>query len=143
MLSSTHMTCFWDAILAKLPKETIQKWLGDIYGASTGVSPKHTFINMLKARVEDVNINDVIWNDVQLSSTEISEYIQWIREYDVGGIEQGHDTSVCDPFLVLICHIFIYDIDHAYNGVTLRYRNTNNRNTDRRLFLTSDRGHMW
>jgi len=130
------MTCFWDAILSKLPRNVIHKYLDVCNGHKQ-------FIDLLKERAKSVNITDVTWNDTQLSTKEVAEYIEWISQYDTSGINAGHDTSVCDPFLVLICHIFMYDIDHDYNGTLIRYRNTNNRDAQRCLFFASDRGHMW
>ena len=134
------MTCFWDAIMAKLPLIHIHKYLDD------AVSDKISLIVALKTRAAHVLrecIDDVTWSDAKLSTQEVAEHIQWITQYNIDEITNGHDTSVCDPFLVFICHIFLYDIDHEYNGVIIRYRNTNNRDISKRLHFASDRGHMW
>lgn len=129
------MTCFWDGIMSKLPQNDVAKYLGD-------VTSKITFIELLKKRSRVVNINDVFWNDTLISVQEISEYKTWIDEYDTTKITQGHDTSVCDPFLVLICHIFICDIDHEYRGVVVRYRNASS-NGKKKIYFASDAGHFW
>ena len=114
------MTCFWDAILGKLPRDTITKYLGDADSTTT-------FIRLLKEYATRTNINDVMWNGTLIPPRKITECLAWIRDYDIGAISNGHDTSICDPFLVLICHLFMYDIDHDYRGTTMRYHNMNNR----------------
>ncbi len=129
------MTCFWDAILSKLPRNSIVKYLGDFDNTTT-------FIALLKDRAARTTIDDVTWNSTLIPAREIIEHSEWIRDYNACSISHGHDTSVCDPFLVLICHVFLYDIDHDYCGNTIQYRNVNNRD-GKKLFFASDRGHMW
>lgn len=126
------MTCFWDGIMNKLGRGQMEKYLG------CADSPRN-FVLALRARLGP--INDVMWNGALISEQEMTESATWIRSYDVEKISQGHDCSVCDPFLILICHIFIVDIIHDYNGHEVIYKNINNR-TKNVLTFSSNTGHF-
>jgi hypothetical protein len=127
------MTCFWDGLMSRLTSQEIEKHLGTVRGHAD-------FINLLKARSQMSNINDVLWNNAQLSPKIIQETQEWIESYNVNGIGSGHDCSSCDPFLILCCHIFRINILHDYNGHIVTYTHIG---ANRTLSFKSDRGHFW
>lgn len=127
------MTCFWDGLTSRLTNKEIEKHLGTVRGHVD-------FINLLKARSQMSNINDVLWNNTQLSPKIIQENQEWIGSYNVNGIGGGHDCSICDPFLILCCHVFRINILHDYNGHLITYTNTG---ANRTLSFKSDKGHFW
>lgn len=57
----------------------------------------------------------------------MNENMDWIRAYESGNLSNGHFTSVCDPFLILLSHLTDYDICHMYlNKHPIWYRNAFN-----------------
>ena len=133
------MTCFWDGIMSKIPLADMNKYLG-------GVKNVQDLINLLKARCVMSLINDVEWNGQPLSPKMIAETKEWVANYNAAAIGGGHDCSVCDPFLILICHIFRVNIIHDYNGHKINYviastsANSAARST---ISFGSNSGHFW
>ncbi len=132
------MTCFWDTILSKLQPKEINNVLSKTCNYVT--INQLLFINLLKQNITPTT--DVLWNGEELSFKQIEENLDWIRTYDVTKIQGGHDCSICDPFLLLICQLFIVNITHHYNGKTIQYVNRYNT-SGKSMILHSDRGHMW
>ena len=59
-------------------------------------------------------------------------------------MSQGYDCSICDPFLILICELFIININHIYLGNKIDYTNKKNVfNNNYTITIQSDKGHMW
>lgn len=116
------MTCFWDGLISKLTLNEINKHLADRTLSSV---PPAEFVNMLKARSAKSRPDDVLWNGQPLTDKLMQETAEWIAEYNVAKIGDGHDCSICDPFLIMICHIFMVCIEHNYLGHKITYTNTN------------------
>lgn len=125
------MTCFWNAIISKL----------SIIHDITINRPKD-MVSMLKEKSKIVIHYDVLWNDQILTDILIKENIEWISNYNLDTINNGHDCSICDPFLILISHIFIINIIHNYCGNIIKYTNINNLNGDI-LCFESNTNHFW
>tara|TARA_B100000795_G_scaffold264804_1_gene245775 strand:- start:6257 stop:6649 length:393 start_codon:yes stop_codon:yes gene_type:complete len=109
------MTCFWDGILRSLKKEDFD------YVSYNEPKTQLNFINFLKKNKREMN--NVLWQNNTLREQEITECLSWIGEYDIKGIHDGHLTSVCDPFLLLICELFSVNITHNYGKHTILYVN--------------------
>jgi len=126
------MTCFWDGILKSLKKEDLQ-----YCNYKEPKNPKNFIIFLKKNKKE---MNNVLWQNNTLKKQEIKEYLDWIDEYDVNDIPNGHLTSICDPFLLLICELFSVNIKHQYNKYTILYKNKNK--SRKTLIFSSNNGHF-
>lgn len=126
------MTCFWDGILKSLKKDDM-----DYVGYKKSKTPKD-FILFLKKNKK--KMNNVLWQNNILRDQELKEHLVWIDEYNIKTITNGHFTSVCDPFLLLICELFCVNIKHHYNKNTIIY---NNKQKSRKtLIFSSNNGHF-
>jgi len=126
------MTCFWDGILKSLKKDDL-----DFVNYKDKKSPDQ-FIRFLKNNSK--RMENVLWQNQTLKYQELDEYLLWIKDYDINGIPNGHLTSVCDPFLLLICELFCVNIKHQYNKYTIIYKN--NSKVRKTLVFSSNRGHF-
>jgi hypothetical protein len=108
------MTCFWDSILASLNKEDAH-----ILGINTMHKNKTIFIQRLK---EKNKLVDVLWQGKPLRMQEKKEHFEAVKNYNVNGIKNGHLTSICDSFLLLICDLLNVNIEHKYLNNTIQYQ---------------------
>ena len=99
------MTCFWDGIMKSLTQS-------DFNFIKEKKTNNVAFIKMLKKRRQLTT--NVLWQGNPLREQEIKEHIKAITEYDINEISNGHLTSVCDSFLLLICELFKVNIIHRY-----------------------------
>lgn len=83
---------------------------------------------------------NVLWQNNTLRDQEIKEYLKWIDEYNINIISNGHLTSICDPFLLLICELFCVNIKHQYNNYSIMYINKNKAR--KTLIFSSNNGHF-
>lgn len=134
------MTCFWDGLLAQLSQDDIMKYL-PIDGL--GGTRQQVFIRGLKkwmqAHTGDHEVRDVMWNGEPITQQQMEEFRSWVLGYNEMSMD-GHDCSIMDPFLVLVCHIWIVNIKHNYMGVDIMYTN---RGAVRTLTFGSNNGHFW
>ena len=126
------MTCFWNGILKSLKKEDF-----DFIGYDMITDPLH-FIHFLKKNKK--NMTNIKWQGSYIKEKEIDEYIQWIDCYDINNIYNGHLTSVCDPFLLLISELFCVNIIHYYNDIEIHYNNM--KKTRKTLIFSSSDSHF-
>ena len=134
------MTCFWNTIINKLKnKDLIYLFNYNSIGNPIvrSVKPDHFAHLLIK---NNMKTNNVLWQNNILRNQELKEHLTWIDEYDVKGITNGHLTSVCDPFLLLICELFCVNIKHQYNKNTILY--TNKQNSRKTLIFSSNNGHF-
>jgi hypothetical protein len=133
------MTCYWQAITAKITLSDINEYLAPKESSFIMVDIVK-FITLLKEN--NIKTNDIRWNGEELSDKLMEENYTWIKEYDINKINGGYDCSVADPFLMLICQIFGINIVHNYNGVNINY--TNNCNVSgRTINFASNDNHFW
>lgn len=126
------MTCFWNGILKSLKKDDF-----DFIGHNMIKDPIH-FIHFLKKNKK--RMINVKWQNSHIKTKEINEYLKWIETYDINKINNGHLTSICDPFLLLISEIFCVNIVHYYNDIEIQYNNIKkNRKT---LVFSSSNNHF-
>jgi hypothetical protein len=94
------MSCFWTALCAKVP----------------GLR-KHSPSTVIEA-LKSVNCmtRDVQWDGAPLHPKELEAGFEWVRAYDPSNYGNGHETSIADPFLLLIAQIFRLRLTLAYTG---------------------------
>ena len=124
------MTCFWDSILSSLNKDDF-KLLGEQKKPN-----RNTFIKVLK---EKNKITNTLWQGKQLRNQEKKEHFEAIKDYNISGIRNGHLTSICDSFLLLICDLLKINIEHMFLNVNIKYNIENARKT---LRFKSNKGHF-
>ena len=127
------MTCFWDSIYQSLNHSHFQQLE---YNRNNNLK---AFINHLKNK--KTKLSNVTWQNNPLTQKEIDEHLEAIQEYNVNNIHNGHFTSTCDYFLLLLCELLEIGIDHVYLGHTIEYRNKKNNTTI--LKFGSDKGHFF
>lgn len=126
------MTCFWDSIYSQLSLEDYK-----FIGVEKPANIEH-LINLLKSK--NKRIDNVTWQDNNLSSNEKNEHDTAIQVYNIGGIKNGHLTSVCDSFLLLICEVFCISITHNFMNTPILYKNL--KKSRKLLRFTSNSGHF-
>lgn len=137
------MTCFWDGLLNRISVKEIN----DSLKTSFYDKPDSKgFVKLLKERnthTVDVECVDADNTVSKLSKKALIENFEWIETYNADKICDGHDCSTGDPFLLLVCQLFSFDIYHTYNSkYFIKY--VNKRNIyGRILCLSSDKGHLW
>ena len=131
------MSCFWDAILTKLKIEDFKDKLN-----YSGKPNTQQFVELLQKhnRVTE----NILWNSKLLTKKQCEENYEHIKNYQSSKVSQGYDCSICDPFLILICELFIININHIYLGNKIDYTNKKNVfNNNYTISIQSDKGHMW
>lgn len=130
------MTCVWDSLIACIDNTDMHCVLS-IEKSHFQVRPEK-FVEALKKR--NIQTPNVRWQGTVLRDQELKENQDWINEYNVRSIHNGHDTSASDPFFFLICYLFNIVILHNYNGNKIRY---DPPNTPRyTVSICSSSGHM-
>lgn len=125
------MTCFWDGILKSLKKDDF-----DFIGESK--KNNYKLIEILKKRAQPMH--NILWQGQIIKDREIQEHLEAINDYDINGIPNGHLTSTCDSFLLLICELFHVDIVHHYMNHEIYYKyQDDSRKT---LRFSSSNGHF-
>jgi hypothetical protein len=125
------MTCFWDGIMKSLTQS-------DFNFIKEKKTNNVAFIKMLKKRRQLTT--NVLWQGNPLREQEITEHIKAITEYDINEISNGHLTSVCDSFLLLICELFKVNIIHRYMNIEIKY--TNKEQSRKTIHYSSNNGHF-
>jgi hypothetical protein len=131
------MTCFWDGLLLRISANKINERFGtNFYGRVD----KREFILLLQKHAKYTV--DVLWNENEFSQKALEENLEWVKNYNVNGIQQGHYCGSSDPFLILICQLFCMDIYHNYNEAFIKYTNKKNK-SGMILSVMSNRDHFW
>ena len=91
------MTCFWDAIMASLNHEDYLL-LNLVQNPCT-----NAIIDVLK----QINVKATLvkWNNKNISKQELDGHFETIKCYTTVKICHDHLTSICDSFLLLLCHL--------------------------------------
>jgi len=125
------MTCFWTGLIKAITPQLITTVL------KCNPSPQY-FINALKQH-NHMNYH-VNWQDSPISQQQKEEIFIHIQEYDVSKIYDGYFCSCCDPFIILISHVFQININHTFNGYLIKYTIDNPKGT---INIFSNMGHFW
>ena len=112
------MTCVWDAIIRELDKDKEKNNLIGIYS-----NPKE-FVSCLKKKNKIKN--DVLWQNQQITKKQQLENYEWIQNYNIDGICNGHFTSCADPFLLLISSLLNININLDFCGSKIQIKSSEN-----------------
>ena len=124
------MTCFWDGIFHSLDNKDFEI----LQIKKTNI---HNFIKLLKEK--NVLAKDVFWQGEKLKEQELSEHYEAIKSYDITKINNGHLTSTCDSFLLLLCHLLKINIKNIYLVTEINYTINNSRKL---LCFKNNKGHF-
>jgi len=113
------MTCFWDAILSSMSSD-------DFTLLGLNDHCRDNFIGKLKELNKQPN---TIWNNTELRIQEKLEHVEAVNCYIVSGINNGHLTSICDSFLLLLSDLLSVDINHWYRSHMITYKCKSPRKT--------------
>tara|TARA_B000000609_G_C24144428_1_gene333270 strand:- start:95 stop:490 length:396 start_codon:yes stop_codon:yes gene_type:complete len=110
------MTCFWNGILHSLNDDD---WRILKFSKKPSINE---FI--LKIKVLNRPLNAVKWQNQVLTKQEKQEHFEAIRDYDITKINQGHLTSICDPFLLFLSDFLNIKIIHIFLNSQITYETT-------------------
>ena len=99
------MTCYWDSIRDSL---TLNDY--NILGFNQKPNMEQ-FINTIKSK--NILVQNVLWQGNEFRNQEIVEHFEAIKNYNISEIKNGHLTSVCDSFLLLLCELLEVDCDQV------------------------------
>ena len=92
------MSCFWQGILKALeyhfPKDERTKGLKKVEDVVELFQESNTIRT------------HVLWNGQELKRSELNQNFDTVHEFDINTIGVGHETSVADPFLLLLAQLF-------------------------------------
>ena len=121
------MSCFWDAILNKIP-----------FFRKNGIDNS---VKLLKYLKENNKITcHVTWQNENLTNKLLIQNFKDIESYSET-TKDGHLTSSCDVFLLLICELFCLDIEFCFVNTTIVYKNILNK-TNKKIKFKSTRSHF-
>lgn len=129
---SSKNLCFWLGLLNKLSNDDFQ------YAFNQDKPNIDSFINLLMDN--NTYTDNVKWQYNYLSSNELKENFKHIRHFDKTMINKGYYCSSCDPFLLLITHLFNIELIHNYCGNSIIYSSKNPR---KKLIFFANSHHFW
>ena len=125
------MSCFWDAIVQMLTNSDYA------FAGCDRPKTKYELIYLLQKNTR--RMVNVSWQNEILTERFVDEMIEYIKSYDVNNINNGHLTSGCEGFLLLISELFYLNIDHYYMKHLIKYRHSMAR---RRVVFSSTSSHF-
>ena len=66
--------------------------------------------------------HNVTWDGQPVYANEIAANFKWVQDYDHGDYSNGHETSISDPFLLLVAQVFRLRITLDVENKTNRKR---------------------
>jgi len=126
------MTCYWDSLYSQLDLEDY-KFIG-----ANKPNNIEDLIRLLKSK--NKYVDNITWQKEKLSFNEKKEHYTAVDVYDIKGIKNGHLTSVCDSFLLLVCELFNVSIHHRFLNTLINYDNL--KNSRKILQFSSNGGHF-
>lgn len=125
------MTCFWDSILSCLTIEDFKL---------LGVNKKLNREGLIERLKTKNCLVDTLWQGNPLKKQEKQEHFEAVKCYNIKGIYNGHLTSICDSFLLLLCHLLKINITHKYLNNNIIYKTVNP--VRKTLHFKCNRGHF-
>ena len=126
------MTCYWDSIRDSLT-------LDDYNRLDFNHKPNlQQFISTLKTK--NTLVNNVLWQGNGFRNQEISEHFEAVKSYNTNDIHNGHLTSICDSFILLLCELLEISIEHKYLNNVIYYKNK--KHSRKTLHFKSNNGHF-
>ena len=126
------MTCYWDSIRDSLTLDDYNR---------LGFNSKPTlkqFISTLKTK--NTLVQNVLWQGKEFRNQEITEHYEAVKSYNINNIKNGHLTSVCDSFILLLCELLEITIEHKYLNNVIYYKNK--KHSRKTLYFKSNNGHF-
>lgn len=127
------MSCFWDGLIASMNKSMLK-----VAGMKHRPKKQADFIQYL--RDNNSFVDNVKWNDTELSEKEQEENYEWIKDYKPRLYNKGTDCSSSNPFIFLFCKLFHVSAIHQYNGHRIKYTNIDYPTNF--VHFTADTGHF-
>lgn len=133
------MTCFWDGIVRSLDENDYKKL--SIQKTNSKIQNITNIINSIKNMNSSHNIS-ILWQGKEITNKEKQEIHDSIKEYNIRGIQQGHLTSFCDPFLCFIASFLYHRIHFSYmnHKVIFEPKETNKIRKD--VFYSANNRHF-
>ena len=125
------MTCFWDSITSCLTIEDFEL---------LGVNKKLNREELIQQLKNKNCLVDTLWQGKSLKEQEKKEHYEAIKCYNIKGIYNGHLTSICDSFLLLLSHLLNIKIQHRYLNTNIIYCTP--KTVRKTLHFRSNRGHF-
>ena len=125
------MTCFWDGLLNNLKEDDFQRIF------QVNKPNNKNFVKLLKNN--NRKTKNIKWNGEIFSEKQLEENFIHIKYFNENSIDNGYLCSICDPFIVLICELFIVNINHNYCDYLMTYTNSNSIKT---LNFKSSKSHF-
>lgn len=125
------MTCFWDGLLNNLKEDDFQRIF------QVNKPNNKNFVKLLKNN--NRKTKNIKWNGEIFSEKQLEENFIHIKDFNENSIDNGYLCSICDPFIVLICELFIVNINHNYCDYLMTYTNSNSIKT---LNFKSSKSHF-
>ena len=125
------MTCFWDSITSCLTIEDFKL---------LGVNKKLNREELIQQLKNKNCLVDTLWQGKSLKEQEKKEHYEAIKCYNIKGIYNGHLTSICDSFLLLLSHLLNINIQHKYLNTNIIYCTP--KTVRKTLHFRSNRGHF-
>ena len=85
-------------------------------------------------------VQHVSWQGNEFRNQEIAEHFEAIKSYNVNGVQDGHLTSICDSFILLLCELLEISIEHKYLDNVIYYKNK--KHSRKTLYFKSNNGHF-
>ena len=126
------MTCYWDSIRDSLTLDDYNK---------LGINQKPN-IKQFIITLQNKNklVQNVLWQGNEFRNQEIAEHFEAVKNYNINEIQNGHLTSVCDSFLLLLCELLEISIEHKYLNNVIYYKNK--KHSRKTLYFKSNNGHF-
>ena len=158
------MSCFWDALFNSLTDNDYKFLYFKIYNIQNNIDKissqnlkiilrdirkTNTTDLVLLLRKYNTKCINVLWNNSPISPKENEDNFTHIKDFlknndNTGNINSiinsGYLCSICDPFLILICELFEFQIEHRFLNETMTYKNI--KNIRRSLQFKSNTGHF-
>jgi len=164
------MSCFWDAVFSSLKDNDYKFLYLKMYDVQKNLDKINlNNLKIILKEIKKTNISDlilllikynkkcenVIWNNQILSKQLLEESFNHVKDFiknntksDIKNdnknimpiVNNGYLCSICDPFLILICELFEFEIKHKYLNNMMIYKNKNGKR--RTIGFSSDQGHF-
>ena len=122
------MTCVWTGLMQGLTANDKK-----MIGTNSAVN----FVKWLKQK--NCKTTDVKWNGQNLTSLQLKENMEAIKELKINTIQRGYFCSTFEPFIFLYAQLFTVNVSHNYMGHMMKYTNYKAKRT---VYLTSSAGHL-
>ena len=121
------MSCFWDAILNKIS-----------FFRKNNIDDSVKLLQYLKKN-NKITCH-CTWQNNKLSNALLLQNFKDIESYNES-TKDGHWTSSCDPFLLLISELLCLDIEFQMINAKILYKNVLNKNKDT-IYFKSTKSHF-